>query len=628
MNMGPINSFSDILYKNTRLYLVNDYGIFSTHNKGVEWEWLKEIKNARKISVDGNNIAVLAEKLYLSSDTGKTWKSVNLSSIYNTSVITNNNRTFLLNYKNGIFKSDDQGLTWKECNTGINGAYVKSFVHYKDELVVCANGKIYSSPDLGKTWNFTGFHANWITNFDTVLLASNTNLDFIFKGKDNTWTNVKSRLTSVHGLYKSYVNGSTIYIGDANLVMRSADGGEKWDTIFNYLEVPDKVGNTFGLEDIIVDGDNILIAGSDGGLFRSTDKGISWKQIRTETCNVIKKYGDKIYMGSNSGIFSSKNNGDTWVTLKLVFGVKNIELHRGCIIMTAFNAVYTSFDGGVKWRNFGEIPETPLCLSTFTLDSTVYCGLYSYGIYKRPLKDVLTFKAEDKTRAYGSSNPEFTFSVSGFTNGDNISALALLPSGSSTAVPTSETGTYPITLTGVKDSAYHYTYVSGNMTVKKATLNVLVNNKTKRFGEINPSFDFGYSGFVNGETESVIDIKPVVTCQSDERSSPGTYAIVASGGSDNNYDFSFTNGILTITSLTNIPKTEDVSGWKIFPNPANDFITLSSLFDKEKVVKIYGLDGRLMIEKVFSGAKLDISSLPSGVYYLKIDEKCIKFIKN
>lgn len=628
INMGSINTFSDVTYKNSRLYLANDYGVFVTKNKGLEWEWIKGIDNVRKISVDKNNIAVLAEKLYLSADTGKTWKIIDLSSIYNTSVTTFNGKTYLLNYRDGIFKSADQGLSWEESNFGMLGAYVKSFVKYKDELVVCANGKVYSSADFGTSWKFTGLYANWITSYDTVLLASSKTLDFIAKKKDNSWTIVKSRLNSVHGLYKSYVNGSTIYAGESFYLLKSDNAGEKWDTIFNYLKVPDRVGNSFGLEDVLTEGDNIFIAGGDGGLFRSTDKGVSWKQIRTETCNSLKKFGNKILLGSNSGIFSSSNNGDTWITHKLIFGVKDIAIFRGSIIMTSYNAIHTSFDGGNKWRNFGDIPGTPICLSIFTMDTTVFCGTYYQGIYKRPFKDVLTFKADDKSKAYGSPNPSFTFSVSGFTNGDDVSSLALLPTGHSAVEATSPTGVYPITLKGGKDSAYHYTFVDGSMTINKAPLKVQVNNKTKRFGDPNPPFDCEYLGFVNGENESVVDVKPTITCQADERSNSGSYPIIASGASDNNYEISYTNGTLTITSLTSIPEVEDISGYQIYPNPASTFVSLKTDFEKAKIVRIYRSDGKLMIEKVLSGEKLEISALPPGVYYLKIDGKSIKFIKN
>src|SRR5262249_44226201 len=45
----------------------------------------------------------------------------------------------------------------------------------------------------------------------------------------------------------------------------------------------------------------------------------------------------------------------------------------------------------------------------------------------------LTVTADDQSRAYGAANPELTFGYSGFVNGEDVSALAELPSVSTVA---------------------------------------------------------------------------------------------------------------------------------------------------------------------------------------------------
>ncbi len=85
-------------------------------------------------------------------------------------------------------------------------------------------------------------------------------------------------------------------------------------------------------------------------------------------------------------------------------------------------------------------------------------------------------------------------------------------------------------------------------TINKATLTVTADNKTIIFGQPLPTFTFQYSGFVDGETASVIDVAP--TCGVGSIPMFGSYPIVCSGGSDNNYAFSYVNGTLSVQAWT------------------------------------------------------------------------------
>jgi hypothetical protein len=85
-------------------------------------------------------------------------------------------------------------------------------------------------------------------------------------------------------------------------------------------------------------------------------------------------------------------------------------------------------------------------------------------------------------------------------------------------------------------------------TINKVTLTVTADNKTIIFGQPLPTFTFQYSGFVDGETASAIDVAP--TCGVGSILMFGSYPIVCSGGSDNNYAFSYVNGTLTVQAWT------------------------------------------------------------------------------
>jgi gliding motility-associated-like protein len=82
-------------------------------------------------------------------------------------------------------------------------------------------------------------------------------------------------------------------------------------------------------------------------------------------------------------------------------------------------------------------------------------------------KSDLTFTADNKTKEFLAALPVFTFTISGFVNGDGQSALYDLPSGQSTATQDSPVGDYPITLSGGSDNSYNYLYVEGTLTITK-----------------------------------------------------------------------------------------------------------------------------------------------------------------
>jgi hypothetical protein len=78
-------------------------------------------------------------------------------------------------------------------------------------------------------------------------------------------------------------------------------------------------------------------------------------------------------------------------------------------------------------------------------------------------------------------------------------------------------------------------------------LTVTAQNQSIPVGSADPSFTFGYSGFVNDETSS--DLTTAPTCSvSDPHAAAGAYDIVCSSGAASNYTFNYVNGTLTVTA--------------------------------------------------------------------------------
>jgi MBG domain (YGX type)/Bacterial Ig-like domain (group 3) len=112
-------------------------------------------------------------------------------------------------------------------------------------------------------------------------------------------------------------------------------------------------------------------------------------------------------------------------------------------------------------------------------------------------------------------------------------------------------GTAPQSVTFTPADTVNFNTVTGtvNVNVNKASLVVTANNASRTYGDANPGFSASYSGFVNGDTASVISGAPSLTTSATSLSAVGTYAISPGIGSlaASNYSFSFVNGSLTIT---------------------------------------------------------------------------------
>ncbi|MEJ5246105.1 MAG: MBG domain-containing protein, partial [Bacteroidota bacterium] len=166
-------------------------------------------------------------------------------------------------------------------------------------------------------------------------------------------------------------------------------------------------------------------------------------------------------------------------------------------------------------------------------------------------KAQLTVTADNKSKTYGQSDPVFTYTITGFVGGENVNTANVTGSPILSRQNGEDVGTYSITVDVNTLSAPNYTFTSqnGTLTINKATLIFTAADKSKCQGLPNPNLTYSVTGFVYAENEAVLDQLPNITTTADINSPAGTYPITLSGGSDNNYNYSFVNGTLTVYPL-------------------------------------------------------------------------------
>jgi aminopeptidase N len=96
-----------------------------------------------------------------------------------------------------------------------------------------------------------------------------------------------------------------------------------------------------------------------------------------------------------------------------------------------------------------------------------------------------------------------------------------------------------------------------------------------------------------------------------------------------NYEYQIVQKNSTVTKDTSILAVgnSEKEAIKIYPNPVKNQITVTGI-SKAQPFEIYNVEGKLIKTGKYSSDKIiEVNTLPKGIYFLKIDDQNLKFIK-
>ncbi|MDR2835092.1 MAG: T9SS type A sorting domain-containing protein [Bacteroidales bacterium] len=86
----------------------------------------------------------------------------------------------------------------------------------------------------------------------------------------------------------------------------------------------------------------------------------------------------------------------------------------------------------------------------------------------------------------------------------------------------------------------------------------------------------------------------------------------------------FADNQISVLPLNNVRENK----YFIYPNPAQNSISIGNMFSEKVNVQFYSVSGQLLLQKEISEAEnIDISCLTSGLYFVKINGLTLKFSK-
>ncbi len=155
------------------------------------------------------------------------------------------------------------------------------------------------------------------------------------------------------------------------------------------------------------------------------------------------------------------------------------------------------------------------------------------------------------------------------------------------------------------DVNYSNRTMTVQLVVSPAVLGITADNTNRLYGATNPVFTYTATGFVNGDTRSVLTGAPRLTNSATSNTGVGTYVITNLSGTlaASNYTFLFTNGVLTLN-----PLPVGLSGTRAYDgttNAAYSVLSITNIVGADSVVLASGAAG-------FSNPNVGVRAVTSG----------------
>lgn len=240
------------------------------------------------------------------------------------------------------------------------------------------------------------------------------------------------KINSLQGWIVSLgVNSNNIFAMTAdNGVFLSTDNGESWTAVNNGLSFYNGTA-------LVVSGNNIFAGFLGEGIYLSNNNGTSWKSIDSGLTNknivALAISGNNIYAGIDGGVFISTDYGISWNSvLKLptntVYGinVNSLAVSGNKIFVGAGGGVYISTDNGYSWKADNFNPSAISSVFSLAINSNnIFAGTeFYYGPYS-PDNGFSFFLSTDNGKTWTTVDtgiPANTYITSFLVSGNNIFA--------------------------------------------------------------------------------------------------------------------------------------------------------------------------------------------------------------
>lgn len=272
-------------------------------------------------------------------------------------------------YGDGVYLSPDSGATWK--NMGLkNSEHISKIVVHpnnSDVVWIASQGPlwkkggergVYKTTNGGKNWKRVLGNSEWTGATDLIIDPNDPQILYAA-----TWDR--------HRTVAAYMGG-----GPGSGIHRSTDGGETWEKLSNGLPKSNmgKIGLTLSPQKSNVVYAAIELDRKQGGVYRSEDGGSSWSKMSdTVSGGTGPHYYQELYASPhkfdrlylmNVRVLTSEDGGKSFIQLKEE--KKHSDNHAlifkkddpNYLMIGTDAGIYESFDLAQNWRYIKNLPLT------------------------------------------------------------------------------------------------------------------------------------------------------------------------------------------------------------------------------------------------------------------------------
>jgi len=260
-----------------KAYLATERGLLVTADTGKNWNEVLDL-SAKKIEVSPDMTP--AERAALS---GMGEKNGAVSGSTSIAIDPSNPSSLFVGSPEGLYKSEDGGVSWSTVNSDFSGKAQTitgiAISSSNPDIVYAATiGGLMKSGDAGKSWKAAG-------------VADPVNC------------------VAIHPF-----NPDMVYAGVLGGAKKTEDGGAVW---VDLVAGPDELSVSSIATDSL--DPKVLFFGTDRGLYKSTDEGMSWSKLglagSVDQVAVSPADSTLVYAATSGGIFGSTDSGQNWTDL-------------------------------------------------------------------------------------------------------------------------------------------------------------------------------------------------------------------------------------------------------------------------------------------------------------------------
>ena len=329
--------------------------------------------------------------IFRSSDDGASWVPVNngITDAFVKSLHVTSTAIYAAAWDVGVLRSQNYGGSWVTCSAGLTDLKVNSVSSNGSFIFAVTNDGVFRSSDEGVTWKLSndglpsGLTSGPIFNAGGTLFVGTSSGPYRSTNNGTTWS-IANNVMGAKGCYAFALKGSTLFAGTATGVYATANNGDTWTAVNG--------GMTNALVSSLVAVGSVLYAGTqdgqyygDGGrgVFRSTDDGQTWTQISGGLGNLsvraLAANGAIILAGTNgSGAFRLPLGGTSWIAASAgmqVTYVRSLCVMGGTVFAgSGGSGLFRTTDGGASWQLVNTSALNTFVNALLVSDGTLFMG--------------------------------------------------------------------------------------------------------------------------------------------------------------------------------------------------------------------------------------------------------------